>query len=98
MRTDVEGRQIEGLGVAEGVVIARLAAHRQPPPPGQYPALGEGQVRGLIVVKGVAAALRLEGQREGRIGVDVDGFDGVHLNGHREAHGGYFGQSAIVSN
>ena len=79
-------RQIETFGHAEVVVIARLAAHPKGARAGHHPARVERQIAGQVMVKLVAARLGLEGQREGAVGVDVDGLDGVHLNGHGKAH------------
>ena len=82
----VHGRQIETLSRAEVVVIARLAAHLQRPRAGHHPARVERQLAGQIMIQRVAARLGLESQREGAVGVDVDGLDGVHLDGDGETH------------
>ena len=48
--------------------------------------LAEAQIGRKIVVEGVPAALRLEGERERAVGVDVDAVHVVHLDGDGEGH------------
>src|SRR5215469_5625167 len=41
---------------------------------------------GQIMVEGMAAALRLERERKGRIRIDIDALDRIHLDRHRQSH------------
>ena len=52
---------------------------------GVQPAVGAGQVLGEVMVERVAALLRREHEREGRIAGDVDRLERVHLHGDAEA-------------
>ena len=49
-------------------------------------ALVEAQLAGEIVEQLVAALLGFQREHEGRIGVDIDGLDRVHLNCNLQAH------------
>ena len=76
------GRQVDGLRFAQGEKVAGLAAHVQGARRRQDAAAGKRQVRGQVVAQAMAPALRLQGQGKGRIAVDVDAVDRVHLDGH----------------
>ena len=83
---DVHGGEIDAFGCAERRVTTFFAPHRQPACASQYAAVMEHQILGQVVVQRVAPALRLQGEDEGRVGVDVDVFDRVHLNRDGKAH------------
>ena len=70
-------------------MIARPPAHAERLSRGAHRALVQRQGARRIVPEAVAARLRFQGQRERRIGVDVDGLDGVHLDRDAQAHGGF---------
>ena len=83
----VEVGEVDRFEVTEGHVAAPL------PPDleglgvrGEAP-LAEAQVGREVVVQGVPAALRLEGEHERAVGVDVDTAHVVHLDGDGEGHG-----------
>ena len=82
----VHDGQVEHLRRTQGEVVSLLAAHLERPRARRDPAVGEGQIVGQVVVEAVAAPLRLEGQDERAVGVDVDPFDGIHLDGDGETH------------
>ena len=84
----VQAGQVEPFGRPERKVITRLAADRERAHPGDHPAVAERQVARQIMEHAVAPALRLQGQRKARVGIDVDALEGVHLNGDIEAHAG----------
>ena len=88
----VDGGEIERGDIAESEVIAVHSAQVERPRPRHHPALVERQIAGEIVKQGMAAGARLERQREGRVGVDIDRLDRVHLNGdgERGGHGGAY--------
>ena len=46
----------------------------------------EREVLGQVVEQVVAARERLQPQDEGAVGLDIDGLDGVHLDGDGKAH------------
>src|SRR5690606_28154873 len=79
--------QVKHLRCAEMRVIAEFPLHTQGTCPGKEPLVTKGEVLGLIVKKGMAARLRFQRQRESAVGVDVDPFDGVHLDSDGKAHG-----------
>src|SRR3546814_9689254 len=53
----------------------------------QHLAVAEAEVAGEIVEQAVAAPLGLEAEHEGAVAIEVDAFDGVHLDRHLEGHG-----------
>jgi hypothetical protein len=69
---DVEGRQVEHLGLAQREVIALLAAQLQRLGARQHLAVAEDQLGRRVVPHRVAPPLGLQPQHEGRIAVDVD--------------------------
>ena len=75
------------LGLAEREMIAGLVADAEGLDRGdQFLAAQRELVRGVIG-HAVAALLRLQQQRKGRIAADVDARDGVHLDGDIQFHG-----------
>src|SRR3546814_3587564 len=52
----------------------------------QHLAVAEAEVAGEIVEQAVAAPLGLEAEHEGAVAIEVDAFDGVHLDRHLEGH------------
>src|SRR3546814_13752347 len=50
-------------------------------------AVAEAEVAGEIVEQAVPAPLGLEAEHEGAVAIEVDAFDGVHLDRHLEGHG-----------
>src|SRR5262249_53505980 len=81
-----ETGEIDLLELAEAVVIAIAAEHFEGATAGAEPTVAQGQRLRQIVIERVAALLPLQRQREGRIGVDVDRVDRVHLNRDGETH------------
>ena len=73
--------EVERLPLAMLEMIALLAADFDPPGMGPHPAVGIAEVRRQIVEEAVAALLRRQHDREGRIARDVEAFHGVHLDG-----------------
>ena len=74
-------------------------ARRAPRRPGQWPTERraiKGERIGVIAEDLVAAGLRFEHQREGRIALDGDALDGVHLEGGLESHGRLFSVKGIL--
>jgi hypothetical protein len=57
-----------------------LAAHLQPPRLRRQLAVAQRQVLRQVVIKRVPSRLPLEREHEGRIGVDIDRLDRIHLN------------------
>ena len=78
---DVDVGEVDHLFRPQGKVIALPPAHLERARPGAEAAVAKHQVVGLIVVETVAPASCLEGEGERRVGVDVDRFDRVHLDG-----------------
>ena len=83
---DVEGFERFALRLAEREMIADLVAHgEQLHRRHQFLAAQRELVR-RVIGKAVAALLRFQQQREGRIAADVDARDGVHLDGDIQFH------------
>ena len=82
----VHGCEVEGLEGAEAEMIAALAPHLEPARPRIEPAVAQAQMLGQVVTERVSAALGLERQHEGGVGVDIDGLHRVHLDRDGEAH------------
>jgi hypothetical protein len=80
------GREIERLEVAEGVMPALFAPHLEAAAARLQPAVAQAEMPRQVVIERVAARLRLERQHEGRVGVDVDRLDRIHLDRYGEAH------------
>ena len=74
---DIAKVQIDGL--AQIRVTALDALHRQRLRPGDDAPFAEGQAIGGVVPQGAVARLRLLGQPERAVGIDVDGPDRIHL-------------------
>ena len=85
---DIDAGEVERLRGPERRVVAALATHLQRPGAGDEASLAEGQVLDEVVPEHVATALRRLGEGEGRIRVDVDPLDGVHLDRDGERHRG----------
>src|SRR5205085_57694 len=83
---DVEPGKVEFLELAEAVVVAETAEHFERPATGIEAAVAQGQGLRQIMVQRMAARLRLERQREGRIRVNVDRVDRIHLDRDGETH------------
>ncbi|MPL89853.1 hypothetical protein SDC9_35895 [bioreactor metagenome] len=82
----VEARQIDlGLG-AKGEVVPLLAPHGQRPAAGKHPALAVDQLVGRVIEQFMPPRLRLFGQPEGAVSVDVDRADRVHLDRNFQGH------------
>ncbi len=73
--------------LAEGEMVALLVAHRHLLDAGENLAAEHGQPVGRIVEKRVAAALRLQRQREAGVAGNRHGRDVVHLDGDFQRHG-----------
>jgi hypothetical protein len=69
-------------------VVALLAAQVHGLRAGHHLAVAEDQVGWRVVPDRIAALLGFQAQHEGRIAVDVDRRDMVHLDGDVELHGG----------
>src|SRR5580704_9732367 len=78
---DVEPGEVELLELAEAVMIAVAAEHFERPAAGIETAIAQGQRLRQVVVQRMAARLR-----EGRIRVDVDRVDRIHLDRDGETH------------
>ena len=86
----VHRREIELGGFAECVVAAAPAFHGDGARAGEQPflapftlaldALAQRHMAYLVVPQSVASSLGLQHEGEGRVGVDVDRFDRVHLD------------------
>jgi len=85
----VHSRQVHDRRVAELEMPTPLALHPQRPDPGIEPAALENQVLRQVMEQTVSPLLRLEREREGTVGVDVDRLDRIHLDGDGKAHRGY---------
>ena len=85
---DIEGRQRLAPGLAEGEMVAGFVAHGQHLNRRDQLLAAQRQLVGRVIGQPVAALLRLQQQRKGRIAADVDARDGVHLDGDVEFHGG----------
>ena len=57
----------------------------------------EPQTVGRVVEKAMAARLRFEEKREGRIARDADALDRVHLHGDGKGHGRSRGKGQSIS-
>ncbi len=77
----VEFRQVPGLHPAQRMMIALHRPDVQGVAPRHHPAVVQGQPLRREVPQGVASGLGLQHQEEGRVGLDVDPLDGVHLDG-----------------
>ena len=83
---DVEFAEVDAARLAEGEMIADLVAHLQVLHGREHPRGAQRQPVRRVVDDRVAALLRLQQQREGRIAADVDPLDRVHLYGDFQAH------------
>ena len=83
-------KRVERLapGLAEGEMIADLVAHGQLLHRRDQLLAAQRELVRRVVGNAVAALLRLQQQRKGRIAADVDARDGVHLDGDIQFHGG----------
>ena len=84
---DIQFRKVQPAGLAEACVVSFPALQPHGPAPGHHPAVEIRETPGLVDPGFVAALLRFEGKHEGGVGIDVDGFDGIHLEGNAEHHG-----------
>ncbi len=82
----VELRDVADLRLAQRVVVALERAQVQRPAAGQHPAVFQRQLLRREVPEAVTAGLALHHHQEGGVGLDVDPFDGIHLNGDLEGH------------
>jgi hypothetical protein len=76
---DVDVGKVQIDGIAQMRVIAPHALHASTAAPAQRPALPERQMIGRVMPHAAAARLRLFGQPERAVGIDVDGPDRIHL-------------------
>ena len=83
---DVELAQVDAPRLAEREMVADLVADLQVLHGGEHPRGPQRQPVGRVVADRMAAPLRLQQQREGRIAADVDPLDRVHLDGDFQAH------------
>ena len=83
----VEGREIDVPRLAQREMVARDIAHLERPHRGRHFAVAQRQPVGRVIGQRVAARLRFQQQREGRIAADIDPLDRVHLHGDVQAHG-----------
>ena len=67
--------------LAEREMVADLVAHGQHLDRGHQLLAAQRELVGGVVGQRVAALLRFQQQRKGRIAADVDARDGVHLDG-----------------
>jgi hypothetical protein len=79
---------VQQHGLAQLGVGAFLGEHLQRLGPGEHPAVLQRQLVGGVEPQFVAAVLGLHHHQEGRVGVDVDPQDGIHLDGDSQRHGG----------
>ena len=83
----VVGREIGAAELPEPVVLAlRLVEDLDRRQLGRYRVVAQGKGVRRVIGYRVAAGLRLEHQREGRIAQGVDRGDGVHLDRDAELH------------
>ena len=82
----VELAQVGAPRLAEREVVADLVADLQRLHRREHPRVPQRQPVGRVVGDRMAALLRLQQQREGRIAADVDPLDRVHLHGDFQAH------------
>src|SRR4029079_16039014 len=80
-------REIDIARMREAIVIFRRILHSETMAAGNQPAVAEREVGRRVIEYVVAAMLRLEQQREGRIAPDIDALDRVHREGDFEGHG-----------
>ena len=85
---DVECGKRLAPRLAEGEVIAGLVAHGEKLDRRHQLLALQRELVGRVVGQPVAALLRFQQQREGRIAADVDARDGVHLDGDVQFHAG----------
>src|ERR1700735_269462 len=69
-------------------MAAMLAPYLQPPRARLQPIAGKPQIFDQIMVQHMAARLRLKRQHEGRISVDIDGLDRIHLDRNNKTQDG----------
>jgi len=86
----VHRREVDGFERAGARVVALLALDFEAAGMGGQRAVLEAQGLGQVVAQRMSARLGFESQREGRIGVDIDILDRVHLDCDLEAHRGVF--------
>ena len=79
--------EIDGPRMRQPVMGAWLVLDREAVALGDQLAVFEREIVGRVVEHVMAAPLRLEQQREGRIAPDIDALDRVHLEGDFEGHG-----------
>ena len=80
---DVHRLKVQHLDGAGGKMIALFALHRDRARIGVDLPIAETEIIGQIIIKRVPPPLCFQRKNEGRIRIDVDVFDGVHLNGDR---------------
>ncbi len=83
---DVEPGEIEFLEIPKAMVVAVPAEYFERPSAGREPAVAQGQRLRQVVVERMAARLRLKRQGKGRIRIDVDRVDRIHLDRDSETH------------
>ncbi len=83
----VDAGEVELLRGAEAVMMAVAADHLERPPAGIEAPVAQAQRLGQVVEQRMAAGLRLEREGEGRIRIDVDRVDRIHLDRDGETHG-----------
>ena len=66
-----------------GEVIAAFALHRYRPRLGVNAPVAKRQIIGQVIKQRVSAPLRFQREDEGGVPVNINAFDGVHLNGDR---------------
>ena len=84
---DVEVRQRLAPRLAEREMVAGLVAHGQHLDRRHQLLAAQRELVRRVIGQPVAALLRLQQQRKGRIAADVDARDGVHLDGDVQFHG-----------
>ena len=83
---DIDTGQIELLERAKAVVVALPAHDFERPRAGIKPPVVQRQGVGQIMEQGMPAGLGFEGQSKGRIRIDVDRIDRIHLDRDGQSH------------
>ena len=94
---DVETIERLALGLTEGEMIADLVAHGQRLHWRHQLLATQRELVRRVIGNRMAALLRLQQQRKGRIAADVDPRDGVHLDGDIQFHGVGPGLEGVIT-
>ena len=83
---DVEFRELRPPQFIQGKMVAGLIAHAERLDMGEHAAIEQGQPVRRVISKLVAAFLCFQQKGEGRVALDIDPLDRIHLHRDFKAH------------